>query len=65
MANTDILNPTPKHPLNPDYGFQKKRPLTHIVTKANQGAPYFREMTDIGHQFVFPGQTSQLQMRAS
>ena len=51
MAQTDILNPTPTHPLNPDYGFQKKRPLTHLNAKANQGAPYFREITDTGHQF--------------
>ncbi|MGO8759366.1 MAG: hypothetical protein ACLQG3_14700 [Terracidiphilus sp.] len=52
MAQTDILNPTPTHPLNPDYGFQKKRPLTHLNAKANQGSPYFREITDTGHQFV-------------
>jgi hypothetical protein len=51
VAQTDILNPTPTHPLNPDYGFQKKRPLTHLNAKANQGAPYFREITDTGHQF--------------
>jgi hypothetical protein len=51
MAQTDILNPTPTHPLNPDYGFQKKRPLTHLNAKANQGSPYFREITDTGHQF--------------
>jgi hypothetical protein len=51
MAQTDILNPTPTHPLNPDYGFQKKRPLTHLSAKANQGSPYFREVTDTGHQF--------------
>jgi hypothetical protein len=51
MAQTDILNPTPTHPLNPDYGFQKKRPLTHLSAKANQGSPYFREITDTGHQF--------------
>lgn len=52
MPQTDILNPTPTHPLNPDYGFQKKRPLTHLNAKANQGPPYFREITDVGHQFV-------------
>ena len=51
MSQLDILNPTPTHPLNPDYGFQKKRPLTHLSAKANQGAPYFREITDTGHQF--------------
>jgi hypothetical protein len=51
MPQTDILNPTPTHPLNPDYGFQKKRPLTHLNAKANQGSPYFREITDTGHQF--------------
>lgn len=51
MSQFDILNPTPTHPLNPDYGFQKKRPLTHLNAKANQGAPYFREITDTGHQF--------------
>lgn len=53
MPQTDILNPTPTHPLNPDYGFQKKRPVTHLVAKANQGVPYYRELTDTGHQFVF------------
>jgi hypothetical protein len=51
MSQHDILNPTPTHPLNPDYGFQKKRPLTHLNAKANQGSPYFREITDTGHQF--------------
>jgi hypothetical protein len=51
VSQLDILNPTPTHPLNPDYGFQKKRPLTHLNAKANQGAPYFREITDTGHQF--------------
>lgn len=51
MSQLDILNPTPTHPLNPDYGFQKKRPLTHLNAKAAQGAPYFREITDTGHQF--------------
>ena len=51
MPYTDILNPTPTHPLNPDYGFQKKRPVTHLVSKANQGPPYFRDIMDVGHQF--------------
>ena len=51
MPYTDILNPTPTHPLNPDYGFQKKRPVTHLTAKANQGAPYFRDVMDVGHQF--------------
>ena len=51
MSQLDILNPTPTHPLNPDYGFQKKRPLTHLNAKANQGPPYFREITDILHGF--------------
>ncbi len=51
MAETDILNPTPTHPLNPDYGWQKKRPVTHVVVKASQGAAYFREMTDLAQQF--------------
>ncbi len=49
---TDILNPSPTDELNPDYGFQKKRPVTHLVAKANDGPPYFREVTDVGHQFV-------------
>jgi hypothetical protein len=53
MPYTDILNPTPTHPLNPDYGFQRKRPVTHLNAKANQGAPYFREIMDVGHQFSF------------
>jgi len=52
MAQTDILNPTPTHPLNPDYGFQRKRPVTHLSAKANQGPPSFREVTDIGHSFA-------------
>jgi len=53
MSQLDILNPTPTHSLNPDYGFQKKRPLTHLNAKANQGAANFREITDTGHQFSF------------
>ncbi len=52
MSQHDILNPTPLHPLNPDYSFQKKRPITHLNTKANRGRPYFRDLTDVGHQFV-------------
>lgn len=52
MAETDIINPSPTHPLNFDYGFQRKRPVTHVSVKANQGAAYFRELTDVGHQFV-------------
>lgn len=51
MSQLDVLNPTPTHPLNPDYGFQRKRPITHLNAKANQGAPYFRDITDVGHQF--------------
>ncbi len=51
MPYTDILNPTPTHPLNPDYGFQRKRPVTHLLAKANQGPPYFRDIMDVGHQF--------------
>jgi len=51
MSQFDVLNPTPAHPLNPDYGFQRKRPVTHLNAKANHGAPYFREITDVGHQF--------------
>lgn len=53
MPQTDILNPTPTHPLNPDYSYQRKRPLTHLNAKANQGPPYFREITDSGHSFIF------------
>jgi hypothetical protein len=52
LAASDILNPTPTHPLNPDYGWQKKRPVTHITVKAAQGAAYYREMTDLAHQFL-------------
>jgi len=52
MPQTDILNPTPTHPLNPDYGFQRKRPVTHLNLKANRGVPFFRDITDVGHQFV-------------
>ncbi len=51
MSQLEVLNPTPTHPLNPDYGFQKKRPLTHLNAKGNQGPAYFREITDQGHQF--------------
>jgi hypothetical protein len=47
-----ILNPTPRHPLNPDYAFQRKRPITHLNAKANRGRPYFRDLTDVGHQIV-------------
>jgi hypothetical protein len=51
VSQFDVLNPTQTHPLNPDYGFQKKRPLTHLNAKAAVGLPYFREITDTGHQF--------------
>jgi hypothetical protein len=47
-----ILNPTPRHPLNPDYAFQRKRPITHLNAKANRGVPFFRDLTDVGHQIV-------------
>jgi hypothetical protein len=52
MSQHDILNPTPRHPLNPDYQFQRKRPITHLNAKANRGVPYFRDLTDVGHQIV-------------
>lgn len=52
MPASDILNPSPTDPLNPDYGWQKKRPTTQAVLKASAGAAYFREITDIGHQFA-------------
>jgi|ERR1039458_9836315 hypothetical protein len=52
MPETDVLNATPTDPLNPDYGWQKKRPVTHLVGKANAGPSYVREITDVGHQFV-------------
>ncbi len=52
MPASDILNTSPTDPLNPDYGWQKKRPTTQSVLKANAGAAYFREITDIGHQFA-------------
>ncbi len=51
MPASDILNPSPIDPLNPDYGWTKKRAITSTTLKANQGAAYFREITDIGHQF--------------
>jgi hypothetical protein len=52
MPETDIINATPTDPLNPDYGWQKKRPVTHLVGKANAGPSYVREITDVGHQFA-------------
>jgi hypothetical protein len=52
MPETDVLNSTPTDPLNPDYGWQKKRPVTHLVGKANVGPSYTREITDVGHQFL-------------
>jgi hypothetical protein len=52
MPATDILNPTPTDPLNPDYGWQKKRPTTQTMLKAASGPAYFREITDVGHQFA-------------
>ena len=52
MPASDILNPSPLSELNPDYSFQKKRPLTHLNQKANRGIPFFRDITDVGHQFV-------------
>ena len=47
-----ILNPTPFHELNYDYGYQRKRPVTHLTTKARAGAPYFRDVTDVMHSLV-------------
>ena len=52
MPASDILNPTVRHPLNWDYGFQRKRPVTHLNLKASRGMPFFRETSDVGHQFV-------------
>ena len=52
MPETDILNATATDPLNPDYGWQRKRPVTHLVAKANVGPSYTREITDVGHQFA-------------
>ncbi len=51
MPATDILNTSATDPLNPDYGWQKKRPTTHALLKASAGPPYFREITDVAHQF--------------
>jgi len=53
VSQLDVLNLTPTHPLNPDYAFAKKRPISHLSAKANHGAPYMRDVTDILHQFVF------------
>ena len=47
-----VLNPTPQSDLNFDYGYQKKRPVTHLSTKARAGAPYFRDLTDLIHSFI-------------
>lgn len=52
MPASDILNPTPTDPLNPDYGWQKKRPTTAAALKPSAGPSYFREITDVGHQFA-------------
>lgn len=52
MPETDVLNATPTDSLNPDYGWQKKRPITHSVSKANVGPSYVRELTDVGHGFM-------------
>ncbi len=52
MAETDILNPTSTDELNPDYGFQRKRPITHQVAKASGGPAYTRDVTDMMHQYV-------------
>jgi hypothetical protein len=52
MPASDIINATPTDPLNPDYGWQKKRPTTSSTLKAAAGPAYFREITDAGHQFA-------------
>jgi hypothetical protein len=52
LAETDILNTSATDPLNPDYGWQKKRPVTHLVAKANAGPAYVRDIMDVTHQFV-------------
>ena len=56
MPQSDILNPTPRHFLNPDYSYARKRPLTHLNQKANRGVPFFRDITDVGHQFLLSWQ---------
>jgi hypothetical protein len=52
MPETDIINPwPPSNQMNPNYGYARKRPITHLATKARSGAPYYRELTDVGHSF--------------
>ena len=38
--------------LDPDYGFQRKRPVTHLEAKAVGGPPYMRDVTDAMHVYV-------------
>ena len=47
-----ILNPMPQSDLNYDYGYQRKRPVSHLNSKARSGAPNFRELTDAIHSFT-------------
>lgn len=57
MSQHDILNPNPvwtsdlQDSMCPDYGFQKKRPLTRGSSKAVGGIPYTRELGNTGHGF--------------
>jgi hypothetical protein len=48
----EVLNPLPDSPLNYDYGYTRRRPVTHARNKARGGAPYFRELTDTPHSFT-------------
>lgn len=57
MSQHDILNPNPRWQADlqdsmcPNFGFQKKRPLTRSASKAFGGVPYTRELGNTGHGF--------------
>ena len=70
MPETDILNPQVETgngqfahvcELNPDYGYQRNRPVTHQAIKPKVGPPTLRDITDVGHSFVLTWQNRPLE----
>lgn len=58
MPANDILNPTAGFDaalgdsMNPNYGFERKRPTTQLRKKAVGGTPWTREIQNAGHVFT-------------
>jgi hypothetical protein len=72
MPCSDILNPQVQagvagsqfskiSELNPDYGYQRKRPVTHQVVKPKSGPPSLRDISDVGHSFMLTWQNRPLE----